>query len=283
MEFFYLCDLSLHSSSMAGDSLVASDRAGDVHVVMPTMSTFKSDHFKKDIKFYPADDLCFTTADMFRGIRVWDRARGQIVYSYREDSIRMHAYSRDGCLAAAAEGCVKFYDLRVRYHVGAVAAQCRKIEWSGDRIHCVASDSVSEYDMRNLGSGQSEQVRRLEIEGIQDFVSTEGGDFCIARRGETNYLLHVEGATTSEMESTRRVCVGDRMVKARDSRDFSVGVLDGNSIGFYEYRDTWACVLGQFRKIDEMWFGRENVYAFADRKIHFMEGGYSRLRELGCQ
>ncbi|CAD26430.1 WD repeat containing protein [Encephalitozoon cuniculi GB-M1] len=281
----YLCDLSFYSSSMVGDSLVASDKMGAVHMVAPCMNTVSVDHFKKDIKFYPTDDLCFTTTDMFRGIRVWDRSRGDVVYSYKEDSIKMHTYNKMGCLAAVGEGCVKLYDLRVRYNIDAVPLKmCRKAEWGDNRVYCINDECVAEYDTRNMSSMACEeksevQLKKKDIGGILDFASISRGEFCTVKRGGTTYLVRMDGLEV--MEGTRRTSVGDRMIKIKDaSDDFVIGALGGSTVGFYEYKDTWTYELDGFGHVDWMCFGRNGVYVFAGRKTYFIEGGYERFKEL---
>ncbi|KAG5860551.1 hypothetical protein KMI_01g01920 [Encephalitozoon hellem] len=281
----YLCDLSFYSSCGVGDSLIASDKMGAVHIVAPVMSVLSVDHFKKDIKFYPIDDVCFTTADMFKGIRVWDRCLGEVVYSYKEDSIRMHTYSKNGCLAAVGEGCVKLYDLRVRYNIDAVPLKmCRKAEWGNDRIYCINDECVVEYDTRNTSSMVCEekseaQMKKKGIEGILDFASVSRGEFCTVRRGDTVYLMRLSGLDV--MEGTRRTSIGGKMIKVKDSPDdFVIGTVDGNGIGFYEYKDTWTHEFEEFTSVDWMWFGKSKTYIFADRKAYFMEGGYERFKSV---
>ncbi|AFN83542.1 hypothetical protein EROM_081260 [Encephalitozoon romaleae SJ-2008] len=279
----YLCDLSFYSSSSAGDSLIASDKMGVVHIVAPVMSTMSVDHFKKDIKFYPTDDLCFTTADMFKGIRVWDRCLGEVVYSYKEDSIKMHAYSRTGCLGAVGEGCVKLYDLRVRYNIDAIPLKmCWKAEWGEDKIYCINDECVVEYDTRNMSSmmcsEKSEaQLKKKDIEGILDFASTSKGEFCTVLREEVTYLMRISGLEV--MEGTRRTSVGGKIIKIEDSfDDFVIGTVNGSTMGFYEYKDTWTHKFDGLTNVDWMWFGKNKTYMFADRKVYFMVGGYERFK-----
>lgn len=290
--FSYFCDLSLYSSSMVGDSLIACDKAGAIHMLAPAMDILRPDHFKKDVKFYPVDDVCFTSADLFKGIRVWDKERGEEVYSYREDSIRMHTYSKEGCLGAVGDGCVKLYDLRVRYSVGVMPlSMCWMAEWGDGRIYCISSECIAEYDIRNT-SGIVSNTRsessipghprsERKVCGVQDFISIDGGEFCTVRRGDTTYLLRLDESTPAVEEATRRMCVGDRMVKVKDGcDDFVIGVPSGNRMGFYEYRDTWMCEFGEFKNIEYLWFGRDSSYVFADRKVYVMEGGYERFKDL---
>lgn len=285
-HFFYLCDLSFYSSSMVNDSLIATDKAGTVHVISPVMTALKSDHFKKDIKFYPIDDVCFTTADMFKGIRVWDRHRGKIVYSYKEDSIRMHTYNEEGCMAAVCEGGAKLYDLRIRYCIGILPlSMCWMAEWGTGKIYCVNDACIAEYDIRNT-AGMLSNTRVKEdsskdglrnIEGVLDFISIGAGEFCTVNRKDAMYLLKLNGPM--ETDASRRKCIGSRMVKIDDSKDdFVIGILDGNKMGFYEYKDTWLCKFDEFKNVEWVWFGKNNSYMFVDRKLYFMEGGYEKFR-----
>lgn len=278
----YLCDLSFYSSSMAGDSVVAADKMGGIHMLVPGGGVVSVDHFKKDVKFYPADDLCFTTADMFKGLRVWDRSRGEVVYSYKEDSLQMHAYGARGCLGAVGEGCVKLYDLRVRYNVGAVPLRmCRKVEWSGERIYCVGEGYVAEYDARCMGSNEKNagRLRVKEVEGVLDVVSVWKGEFCTTRKDGTTYLVRLDGVDAQE--GTRRPCVGGKLMKVGETSDgFVIGALGDNTVGFYEYKDTWTHVFSGAGHVDWVLFGEGNSYVFADRKVYLMEGGYDRFKGL---
>ncbi|KAL7347092.1 hypothetical protein P7C65_08s3g13190 [Encephalitozoon intestinalis] len=284
-EIVYLCDLSFYSSSVAGDSLIASDKMGGVHIIAPEISTVNIDHFKKDVNFYPIDDLCFTTTDMFKGIRVWDRCRGDIVYSYKEDSIKMHTYSRTGCLAAVGEGCVKLYDLRVRYNIDAVPLKmCKKAEWGNDRIYCINDECVVEYDTRNMSSmvcGEKNEayLKKKNIEGILDLISISKGEFCTVKRDGVPYLMRLSGVDV--MEGTRRASIGWKMIKVKDtSDDFVIGMVSENTVGFYGYKDTWTHEFDGISHVDWMCFSKRKIYMFADKKIYLIEREYEGLKEL---
>ncbi|KAH9410925.1 hypothetical protein HK407_09g15200 [Ordospora pajunii] len=283
-RFFYLCDLSFFSSSMVQGSIIACDKMGTIHTIMPIMGEIAVDHFKKDIKFYPVDDLCFTTADMVRGIRVWDRCRAEIVYSYKEDSIRMHAYGNNGCMAAVGEGSVKLYDLRVRYSIDAIpVGMCKMAEWGDSRVYCVGESSIVEYDTRNLcnmvsGQRSEDRMNVGKLEGVIDFASMYKGEFCILKRNGSLHLQKIEGL--KEVGGYERPTVGSKMIKIRNEiDDFAIGVLDENRVCVYEYRDTWACAIDGVHHVDWMWFCQDNCYVFADRKVYLMEGGYEEFKK----
>ncbi|KAM0671297.1 hypothetical protein OCOL_001749 [Ordospora colligata] len=269
---------------MIEGSIIACDKMGTIHTIMPVMSEISMDHLKKDIKFYPADDLCFTTTDMVKGIRVWDRCRAEMVYSYKDDYIKMHAYSKNGCMAAVGEGSVKLYDLRVRYNIDTIpVGMCKMAEWGDNRVYCIAENSIVEYDTRNLDnmvSGQRSEDRMSvsKLNGVIDFASMHKGEFCMMKRNGMVYLQKIE--ELKEVAGYERPSIGSKMIKIRNEiDDFAIGAVEDNKVCIYEYRDTWMCVMEGVNHIDWMWFCRNNCYMFADRKVYLMEGGYEEFKK----
>jgi hypothetical protein len=273
--FFYLTDSRYFSSSLIGDSLVVGENTGDLQVV-PQLSTIRSDHNRKDVKFYPMDDLCFTTTDRNRGIRVWDRAREEVVFKYKEEPIRMHTYDREGCMAAVADGCIKFYDLRVRYHVGAAALRmCRMAEWSrSGSIYVLSDEQIVELDTRKIGAIVGRR-RELKVgERVLSLASLGDGLFCTVKRGDGHALLKL-----CDEASVERPCSGHEIIKVRDGGDdFVFCIATRNIVTFYEYRDTWSSVFHDCASIQSVCFGEHNSYLFADGKLFCMEGGYRKFR-----
>jgi hypothetical protein len=276
-NFFYLANTSYFSSSLVKDSLVVGESTGDLLVVVSQLSAVKSDSYKKDVNFYPADDCCFTTTDS-RGIRVWDRAREEVVYAYREEPIRMHIYDRDGCMAAVADGCVKFYDLRVRYHVGAAALRmCQMAEWARDRTVYVLSDGrIVELDARKMGTVVNRGKEIKSGERVLSFASLENGLFCTAERRGGHVLLKLNDEGFVE-----RPCVGHRITKIRDEwNNFAFCIINKDTAVFYEHKDTWSYAFPDLAAVQDVRFGEHNSYLFADQKIFCMEGGYEKFKEL---
>ncbi len=138
-------DIKYYSSDFNNNSLIYSNRDGQI---VFNGNTIESDHLKKKIRFYPPDDLVFTTSDI-SGLRVWDANKGSVVYHYPTADLSVHGYSSNCILASASLYNVMFYDLRSRYSTHTIPySRISQIEWIDEYLYMYDGERIIVYEYR---------------------------------------------------------------------------------------------------------------------------------------
>lgn len=179
------CEAKHFSSDISPGMLIYSESDGQISVYScGTLHRIESENDVpgKHVKFYPPDNLVFTTTDV-SGLGVWDRERQRILYRYKEECLYDHSYSRSYTLASFDDYNIKFYDLKCRYLAGSRQLRNnRKIGWIEEYVYCFDGEHVSVFDYRNLDYPVHifNNVFDFEVcDGICYLIAKDGGKYCL--------------------------------------------------------------------------------------------------------
>ncbi|KAM0681657.1 hypothetical protein GINT2_000210 [Glugoides intestinalis] len=173
MKLERICDVSPFSTDMNNETLIYTEKDGSIKVYGGKAVT--PDANKKFVKFYPPDCEVFTTTDD-NGLKVWNTQEMSLLYSYNKEQLYSHSYSNKCIIASFDDFNVKFYDLRARFMINSKPFHTvRKLDWYGDVLLCLASNTLTLIDFRNFLHNIA------SIEGVQDFAVCDGRFYYTAR------------------------------------------------------------------------------------------------------
>lgn len=149
------CEAKHFSSDINLDTLLYSESDGSIsvhtHEARRKIDS-ECDALRKYVKYYPPDNLVFTTTDA-SGLRIWDQERQKVLYKYKEEQLYDHSYSQNYILASFDDYNIKFYDLKCRYLASSRPFRNnKKVGWIDEYVYCFDGEHVSAFDYRNLDS-----------------------------------------------------------------------------------------------------------------------------------
>lgn len=163
MDIQKYCNTTHFSSDLNFDTLIYSTIDGSI--IMNDIKINTNNSNKKYIKFYPPDCCVFTTTDV-NGLSVWDTEEGNVIYTYKNEDLMDHSYSKNCILSSFDEFNLKFYDLRSRYMINSkTLSNIKKISWQNENIFSLSNEKLIISDFRNLKSNL------VEICNINDFAT----------------------------------------------------------------------------------------------------------------
>ena len=78
-------NINFYSSDYNKDSFIFCDNDGFIHLNDNLIK--KEDDIKKYVKFYPSDNLVFTTTDL-NGLKVWNSEKRDVIFSYKKEELK---------------------------------------------------------------------------------------------------------------------------------------------------------------------------------------------------
>ena len=143
------------------------------------------DSLRKDIKFYPVDDLVFTTTDI-NGLKVWDAYAGKCIYKYKEDKLSMHSYSPECILAAFNQFNIKFYDLRCRYHTSSIKkSDVERVGWCDNSLLIFKESGLECFDF---------QAHKTiwKLQNVCDFAINEKRCYILTNQNKERQIMSID-------------------------------------------------------------------------------------------
>lgn len=207
----------------------------------------------KKIKFYPDGDLLFTSSDK-DGLRVWDREKEKIIFSYPQDEIFDHVYLQNRNIAALTEIGIKFYDLRMRYaSTFHKQKRIKKIISSGEELlYCTNTTIYKHLNNKSIEKYKSDRK-------IVDFSSNT------VLFEESLYFLDLE--IEKQHKATKIVPLHSNY----QNLDILVATIFENQLHFIEKKKDHSKTYEICKKIDHVISNKEKIYIFADNKLYIEE------------
>lgn len=227
MKLERICDASTFSTDMKHETLIYTEKDGSIKVHGGKAIT--PDVNKKFVKFYPPDCQVFTTTDD-SGLRVWNTEEMSLLYSYKKEQLCSHSYSNGCILASFDDFNLKFYDLRARFMINSKPFHAvRKIDWYGDFLLCLASNTLTLIDFRNV------LLNVASIEDVQDFAACDERFYYTAK---DQTLVSCSKSEDNQIKKLQKQVPYSRILST-NNKSTLVGLL-GNSIrveNFDSYHD----------------------------------------------
>lgn len=269
MQVQKVTDAAVFSSDLNFGTLLYSEIDGSITVTnmaadgLPAakdMKTITHDPNKKYVRFYPPDCYVFTSTDP-SGLKVWDAAQGDVVYSYKSEYLRDHCYSKHCVLASSDEFNLKFYDLRSRYMINSKTAQCiEKIGWFNEYILYIRDNSLFISDFRNL------QHTFLKIENAQDFAACDDRFYYLSKEKPLeNTLCSCSFTFDGKVEKIRKSVPYDNIQSILSGRMLAAIVKNG--IRIEKFGMLLSVSLGDIQPI-ALHFSDLKAYVFSSTSLY---------------
>lgn len=244
---------------MCSDMLIYSEADGSISTCtygavsrIPT----EGNAVRKHVKFYPQDNLVFTTTDT-SGLRVWDQERRKVLYKYKDEHLSDHSYSYNSILASFDDYNIKFYDLRCRYLANSRPLHSnKKVGWIEEYVYCFDGGRVSVLDYKNL----SRPVRTFD--NVFDFAICDGVCYLVTKDRGKCYLTYTDPRAGEAY--LRKEVPYDRILPLKGQGCIAGVTRDGLRVESYSsLKDVQMkdCI------IEALHFGSTNGYCFANGSL----------------
>lgn len=207
----------------------------------------------KKIKFYPGDDSLFTSSDE-EGLRVWDREKQKIIFTYPKDIIIDHVYLENRNIAAVTEIGIKFFDLRMRYASTFYQQKnIKKISSLNSELTFCTENHVFRYH-----NNKSDIIYKSEQE-IIDYSRNS------VLKKDSIYFIDLE--IEKEHIASKIVPIHSKY----QNRDIVISTIYNNQINFIEMNNEHTKTLQTSKKIDYAISDHKDLYVFVDNKLYVFD------------
>lgn len=242
------------STISTNSTLLVSSKNGLLSIFYASHSDKSKDRIScdfqsKKVNFFSGDDYLFTSTDD-EGLKVWDREKQMIIYTYPEDILLDHTYLQNRTIAALSEIGIKFYDLRMRYASTFYPRKNIEKIYSKENQFTFCTDTqVYKYE------NNKSIIIHSSDERIIDYTHNT------VLKKDTLYFLDLE--IEKPHIATKIVPVHDRFREM----DILVSTINGNKLNIIEKKKDHEFILSDCQIVDNITSDTDNLYVFADKKF----------------